>query len=354
MLLRLERRRARRSSPSPRSAPGARTGCSSRSTASAGALAWTSERPEELWLGHRDRPNELLLRDPALMSAAGAAAALPGRPRRGLRRDVPRALPGRLRARSPAGPPGDPDYPTFADGHDEAVIARRRSRQRPRGPLGRRRPHAEPPGGADEARPAHRRRSRTLRSTRSPTGRPPTASTALEVACWPRGRGRRAPLRGRLAHRRRDARPTRGAARSVDGLAPPRPRDLGARLLPEPARPRRRARARPRTRHLRKVMEAAAKLGVPTVGHVRGQRPAAAARRRTSSASPSCGRRSCATPASSACRSRSRTARCSSPTTSGRAATTSPTARTRGARCSPPSPTRTSASTSTPRTWSGR
>src|SRR5205814_6516111 len=39
------------------------------------AVAWDSEQPEQLWIGHRDRPNELLLRNPALMTAAGAAAA---------------------------------------------------------------------------------------------------------------------------------------------------------------------------------------------------------------------------------------------------------------------------------------
>src|SRR5262245_48233491 len=32
------------------------------------AVAWDSERPEELWLGRRGRPNELLKRDPALLS----------------------------------------------------------------------------------------------------------------------------------------------------------------------------------------------------------------------------------------------------------------------------------------------
>ena len=43
------------------------------------AAAWDSEQPDQLWLGHRDRPNELLLRNPALMGPAGqAAAALPG------------------------------------------------------------------------------------------------------------------------------------------------------------------------------------------------------------------------------------------------------------------------------------
>src|SRR5262249_42976355 len=34
------------------------------------ALAWDSERPNELWLGSRDAANAVLLRDPALMSAA--------------------------------------------------------------------------------------------------------------------------------------------------------------------------------------------------------------------------------------------------------------------------------------------
>ena len=46
---------------------------------SSSAVAWDSERPEQLWIGHRDRPNELLLRNPALMNALG------GRPRRGCR-----------------------------------------------------------------------------------------------------------------------------------------------------------------------------------------------------------------------------------------------------------------------------
>ena len=46
---------------------------------STSAAAWDSETPDHLWLGHRDRPNEILLRNPALMGPAGrAASALPG------------------------------------------------------------------------------------------------------------------------------------------------------------------------------------------------------------------------------------------------------------------------------------
>ena len=46
---------------------------------SVASAAWTMESHEQLWIGHRDAPNQILLRDPGLMNAAGAAAAaMPG------------------------------------------------------------------------------------------------------------------------------------------------------------------------------------------------------------------------------------------------------------------------------------
>ena len=43
------------------------------------AIAWDGERPNELWIGHRDRPNETLLKSPALLAPeAGAIASYPG------------------------------------------------------------------------------------------------------------------------------------------------------------------------------------------------------------------------------------------------------------------------------------
>jgi predicted dehydrogenase len=43
------------------------------------ALAWNSERPNELWIGHRSEANEQLIRDPALLSpAARSYAGYPG------------------------------------------------------------------------------------------------------------------------------------------------------------------------------------------------------------------------------------------------------------------------------------
>lgn len=42
------------------------------------SAAWNSETPDHLFIGHRDRPNEILMRDFTLMNEAGtAAAALP-------------------------------------------------------------------------------------------------------------------------------------------------------------------------------------------------------------------------------------------------------------------------------------
>jgi predicted dehydrogenase len=67
---------------------------------SRGALAWDSERHEELWLGHRGTPNELLLRDPALFAPeARARTGLPAGHAEGVRRDLQGALPSRVHRR---------------------------------------------------------------------------------------------------------------------------------------------------------------------------------------------------------------------------------------------------------------
>ncbi len=43
------------------------------------SAAWNQERPEELWIGHRDGRNEVVIKDPALLAPGAAAYAdLPG------------------------------------------------------------------------------------------------------------------------------------------------------------------------------------------------------------------------------------------------------------------------------------
>jgi predicted dehydrogenase len=90
---------------------------------SEGAAAWDGENPDSLWLGHRDRPNEVLLRNPALMGPAGqAAAALPGGHVEGFG-DTFAALFRAIYSDVAAGRPNpNPPYATFAQGHDEMLV----------------------------------------------------------------------------------------------------------------------------------------------------------------------------------------------------------------------------------------
>ena len=87
------------------------------------ALAWDSEQPDQAWIGHRDRPNEILIRNPALMGSAGqAASALPGGHVEGFFDTFCahfRAVYADIMAGAPSSRPG---YPTFADGHDEMLV----------------------------------------------------------------------------------------------------------------------------------------------------------------------------------------------------------------------------------------
>jgi predicted dehydrogenase len=90
---------------------------------SAGALAWDSELQEQLWIGRRDEPNEILLRNAALMHPAAAARThLPVAHAEGFAdtfRELYRAVYTDV---ARGGPSDDPDYPTFRDGHVENVL----------------------------------------------------------------------------------------------------------------------------------------------------------------------------------------------------------------------------------------
>lgn len=87
------------------------------------ALAWDSEQPDQTWIGHRNRPNEILIRNPALMGPAGqAAAALPGGHVEGFFDTFCahfRAVYADVVAGAPAALPG---YPTFAAGHEQMLV----------------------------------------------------------------------------------------------------------------------------------------------------------------------------------------------------------------------------------------
>jgi predicted dehydrogenase len=87
------------------------------------ALAWHSEHPDHLWIGHRSRPNEVLQRDPSL--AAPAAARVTGYPGGHVEGypDTFRALFSQVYADVEAGgAAAEPAYPTFVDGLDALLV----------------------------------------------------------------------------------------------------------------------------------------------------------------------------------------------------------------------------------------
>jgi predicted dehydrogenase len=87
------------------------------------ALEWNSESPNELWIGHRGRPNERLIRDPSLVSElAGGYINYPG----GHNEGFPDAFKQCFRAFYQAVASGKSghavQYPTFEEGHREVVL----------------------------------------------------------------------------------------------------------------------------------------------------------------------------------------------------------------------------------------
>ena len=117
---------------------------------STSAAAWNSEHPDDLWIGHRGRANEILPRDPALLNAEGrAATGLPAGHNEGFA-DTFKAL-YRAVYRAMAGDgPSEPEYPTFADGHESMLACEAVARSARAGTWASVSPHPDPPPQAVE------------------------------------------------------------------------------------------------------------------------------------------------------------------------------------------------------------
>ena len=174
------------------------------------ALAWQSTDPERLWIGHRGRANELAEKDPAVMTAAGiAAAAFPAGHVEGypdtfralfgaVYSDIAAGAPSTLR-RTRRSPPGTASSPCAKRSHNRRAPAH--------GRRSRRRPAFDPQititkGAPDEARPADRRVPRHSARRGGRVGqcqriRMPGGGVLAT------GRGSVAPLRRGVAHRLR-------------------------------------------------------------------------------------------------------------------------------------------------------
>jgi predicted dehydrogenase len=95
---------------------------------STSALSWNQEEPNSLWVGYRDKPNAILIKDPSLLDATardfahypgGHPEGYPDGPRN-LFRNLYRYIRGGKKPGKDAA-----DFPTFEDGHAEVVIVER-------------------------------------------------------------------------------------------------------------------------------------------------------------------------------------------------------------------------------------
>ena len=95
-------------------------------------VAWNQERPDELWIGRRRTPNQVIVKDPALLAPGAAAFAdLPGGHSEGYDDTFKQVF--RRFYESIADQHVEPDYPQFRDGLRQlrildAVLASHRSR----------------------------------------------------------------------------------------------------------------------------------------------------------------------------------------------------------------------------------
>lgn len=87
------------------------------------ALAWNSESPNELWIGHRQEANEALHRDPSLLcEAARAYATYPGGHNEGYDDTFKQGFKAFYETVAAGDLGAPPRFATFADGHAEVLL----------------------------------------------------------------------------------------------------------------------------------------------------------------------------------------------------------------------------------------
>ncbi len=87
------------------------------------ALAWDSEAPNQLWIGYRDKPNEWLVRDPALLDELPRRFSnYPGGHNEGFPDAFKQCFRAFYEAICRPGSLPVPMHPTFANGHHEVLL----------------------------------------------------------------------------------------------------------------------------------------------------------------------------------------------------------------------------------------
>ncbi|MFB0945024.1 MAG: Gfo/Idh/MocA family oxidoreductase [Spirosomataceae bacterium] len=89
-------------------------------------IAFNSESPNELWIGHRDSANQVLMRDPALVRGhAAMSISFPGGHNEGFPDTSKQMFKEVYAAVEEGKQPETPSFPTFADGYRELIIGER-------------------------------------------------------------------------------------------------------------------------------------------------------------------------------------------------------------------------------------
>jgi predicted dehydrogenase len=103
--------------------PGRKNYCHVEVVGSKASLMWDVENPNEMWIGRREKANEILIKDPSLMNAeARRYTSYPGGHTEGFDdsfKQLYAAIYGYLHAGDWNAPK---PFPTFRDGHDEVVL----------------------------------------------------------------------------------------------------------------------------------------------------------------------------------------------------------------------------------------
>ncbi len=104
-------------------AAGRKNRCSLEISGANQTLSWNSESPNDLWIGKRDEPNSLMMRDPAFVdSEVRNIISYPGGHNEGFGDTSKQLFKEIYEAVRADAPPPNPSYPTFEDGLRELIL----------------------------------------------------------------------------------------------------------------------------------------------------------------------------------------------------------------------------------------
>ena len=109
-------------SPQARCRPAARTACNIEIYGTKCGVAWNQERPDELWIGHRNTPNQIIIKDPSLLKPRRASPTPICPAATAKATTIPSSRCSAASTNRLQDPAPTPEYPQFADGLRQLTI----------------------------------------------------------------------------------------------------------------------------------------------------------------------------------------------------------------------------------------